>query len=140
MILATFFICAPLPLDNDFEGSYQRYFSVILPTKQQQILFTEIGENFRVIMKVLCSMFKIGLVDCIVAKTHLILALDIPEGFSADEFVEQLKKASSAIIDKKYGSVTMETEVFIFWSDKQLITVPELVDIEVKEFIDTIKY
>ncbi len=135
-----FFVCVPLPPeDHRFEGNYQRLFVIILPAEQQRLLFTEIGENFRDIMKILCSMLKIELVDCIIAKTHLTLTLDIPEGFAADEFVKQLKNASAAVIDKKYGSVTTGKEAFIFWSDKQLITVPELVDIEVKEFTSSIQ-
>ena len=136
-----FFICTPMPLDEDYsEGKYERFFAVLLPTEHQHALFTEIGGNFKIIMKVLCSMFKIGLVDCIVTPTHLTLALDIPEGYDANEFAEQLKKASALIIEKKYGpgSTATETKAFSFWRDEQLVTIPELVDTEIKVFINSV--
>jgi REP element-mobilizing transposase RayT len=130
-----------LPLNEDnVEGKYERFFVVLLPTKQQQALFTTIDGNFRIIMKVLCSMFRIGLVDCIVTSTHLTLALDIPEGYAANEFVGQLKKASTLIIEKKYGPglTATKTEAFTFWRDELLVTTPELVDTEIKVFIHSI--
>ncbi len=136
-----FFVCAPLPLDEDYsEGKYERFFVVILPTEQQRTLFAEIDEDFRTIMKVLCSLFRIGLVDCIVTRTHLTLALDIPEGYDPNEFVEQLKRASTLIIEKKYGPgpATPEAEALTFWRDEQLVTTPELVDTEIKGFINSI--
>ncbi len=134
-----FFVCTSLPVeDEQSEQNVERIFVVFLPVKQQHALFNKIGNDFRVIMKVLCFTFSIELVDCIVNENHLLLALDIPEGYEPIEFAEQLKKASTLIIEKKYGSALAESDTFAFWQDKQLVTTPELVDIQIKDFLGKI--
>jgi biofilm PGA synthesis protein PgaD len=131
-----FFVCTSLPVeDEQSEQNFERIFVVFLPAKLQHALFNKIGHDFRIIMKVLCSIFSIGLVDCIVNENHLLLALDIPEGYELIDFAEQLKKASTLIIEKKYWSESGESDTFTFWRDEQLVTTPELVDIEIKEFL-----
>ncbi len=131
-----FFVCTSLPVeDEQSEQNFERIFVVFLPGKRQHALFNKIGNDFRIIMKVLCSIFSIELVDCIVNENHLLLALDIPEGYEPDEFAEQLKKASTLIIEKKYQLESDNSAIFAFWRDQQLVTTPEFVDIQIKEFL-----
>ncbi len=133
-----FFVCTSVPLeDEQSEQELERIFVAFLPVKKRQVLFNNIGNDFRIIMKVLCSIFSIELVDCMVNDDYLSLTLDIPQGYEAIEFAEQLKTASTLILEKKYRSEFDRSETFDFWRDEQLVTTPELVDVQIKEFLRT---
>ncbi len=129
-----FFSFAPsLPKGEEAGQDFQRYYIILVPKQTNAVQFINDNTDFKGIMSVLCTVFKIRFVSCEHTKYNLYLAVDIPVAFKIKALVKQLKSGSSSVINKKNTNHQGKSEMF--WYSKYLVSRHQLPEQKIQNLV-----
>ena len=92
-----------------------KYHIVFAPKYRRQIIYGRIREDIGKILRKLCEMKKVELIEGELCKDHVHLLVSIPPHISVSEFVGYLKGKSSLMIFDKHANMRYKYGNRHFW-------------------------
>ena len=92
-----------------------KYHIVFTPKYRRKIIYNQLKEDIRTILKQLCSYKGVEIIEGHVMPDHIHMLVSIPPKYSVSSFMGYLKGKSSLMIFEKWGNARYQYRNREFW-------------------------
>ncbi len=112
-----------------------QYHIVFIPKYRQQILYGQIKEDIREILKKLCEYKKVEIIEGAICKDHIHLCISMPPKYSISQFVGYLKGKAALMIYDKYPEKLSKWNKAFWARGYYVATVGNITEEAIKHYI-----